>query len=109
DLNLCCPNNMVFISECKAEIWVAKGLLDKAKGTILGHLILSLEDSLSRDCYVEKNGKWLYAVGIQEYRVVCTTPDIASVDVGIILADADGVIRLLMLGKSDLIGDKCQV
>ncbi|GKB59543.1 hypothetical protein Tco_0915729 [Tanacetum coccineum] len=30
------------------------GLLDKAKGNVLGHSILSLEGSLSRDCDVEK-------------------------------------------------------
>ncbi|GJW65925.1 hypothetical protein Tco_0117809 [Tanacetum coccineum] len=91
------------------------GLLDKAKGNILGmeivrdqsgntlrvsqsrfyngklvqtllegHSILSLEGSLSGDCDVEKNGKWscIYAVGSQEYRVVCTRLDIASADVG---------------------------
>ncbi|GJW73729.1 hypothetical protein Tco_0133099 [Tanacetum coccineum] len=49
-----------------------------------GHYTLSLEDSLSRDCDVEKNGKWsyTYAVGSQEYQGVCTRPDIASTDVG---------------------------
>ncbi|PWA42011.1 hypothetical protein CTI12_AA548570 [Artemisia annua] len=109
------PDGMVFSCECKAEIWVTKGLLDKAKGNILGmeiirnqsgntlrgsqsrvhngklvqtllegHSILSLEGSLSGDCDVEKNGKWsyIYAVGSQEYQMVCTRPDIASVDVG---------------------------
>ncbi|GJS33927.1 hypothetical protein Tco_0532309 [Tanacetum coccineum] len=51
-----------------------------------GHSILSLEGSLSRDCNVEKNGKWscIYAVGSQEYRVVCTRLDIASADVGML-------------------------
>ncbi|GKA97052.1 zinc finger, CCHC-type containing protein [Tanacetum coccineum] len=74
---------------CKAEIWATKGLLDKAKGNILGLEIirdqsgntlrvsqsrihneklvltllkgqstLSLKDSLSEDCDVEKNDKW---------------------------------------------------
>ncbi|GJR32323.1 hypothetical protein Tco_1459167 [Tanacetum coccineum] len=40
--------------------------------------------SLSGDCDVEKNGKWscIYAVGSQEYQMVCTRPDIASADVG---------------------------
>ncbi|GKE15363.1 hypothetical protein Tco_1422940, partial [Tanacetum coccineum] len=35
------------------------------------------------DCDVEKNGKWsyTYAVGSQEYQVVCTRPDIASAGV----------------------------
>ncbi|GJY02077.1 hypothetical protein Tco_0360229 [Tanacetum coccineum] len=49
-----------------------------------GHSILSLEGSLSGDCDVEKNGKWscIYAVGSQEYQMVCTRLDIASADVG---------------------------
>nr|GEW11970.1 zinc finger, CCHC-type [Tanacetum cinerariifolium] len=49
-----------------------------------GHFILSLEGTLSEDCGVEKNGKWscIYAVGSQEYQMVCTRPDIASADVG---------------------------
>ncbi|GKE50912.1 hypothetical protein Tco_1486068, partial [Tanacetum coccineum] len=48
-----------------------------------GHSILSLEGSLSRDCDVKNNGKWscIYAVRSQEYQVVCTRPDIASVGV----------------------------
>nr|GEX77331.1 zinc finger, CCHC-type [Tanacetum cinerariifolium] len=51
-----------------------------------GHFILSLEGSLSGDCDVEKNGKWsyIYAVGSQKYQVVCTRPDIASADVGML-------------------------
>ncbi|GJR80159.1 zinc finger, CCHC-type containing protein [Tanacetum coccineum] len=50
-----------------------------------GHSILSLEGSLSRDCDVEKNGKWscIYAVGSQEYQIVCTRLDIASANLGI--------------------------
>ncbi|PWA71473.1 hypothetical protein CTI12_AA280520 [Artemisia annua] len=111
------PDGMVFSCGCKAEIWVTKGLLDKAKGNILGmeiirdqsgntlrgsqsrvhngklvqtllegHSILSLESSLSGDCDVEKNGKlsYTYAVGSREYQMVCTRPDIASVDVGML-------------------------
>ncbi|GJR04430.1 hypothetical protein Tco_0527414 [Tanacetum coccineum] len=57
---------------------------EKLVQTLLeGHFILSLEGSLSRDCDVEKNGKWscIYAVGIQEYQMVCTRLDIASADV----------------------------
>ncbi|GJX10621.1 hypothetical protein Tco_0200480, partial [Tanacetum coccineum] len=48
-----------------------------------GHSILSLGGSLSGDCDVEKNGKWsgIYAVGSQEYQMVCTRLDIASADV----------------------------
>ncbi|GJX99560.1 hypothetical protein Tco_0356579 [Tanacetum coccineum] len=107
-------DDMVFSCGCKAEIWATKGLLDKAKGNVLGmeivrdqsgntlrvsqsrfyngklvqtllegHSILSLEGSLSRDYDVEKNGKWscIYAVGSQEYQMVCTRLDIASADV----------------------------
>lgn len=35
---------------------------------------------------MEKNGKlsYTYAVGSQEYQMVCTRPDIASVDVGML-------------------------
>nr|GFB85068.1 zinc finger, CCHC-type [Tanacetum cinerariifolium] len=51
-----------------------------------GHSILSLEGSLSGDCDVEKNGKWscIYAVGSQEYHMVYTRLDIASVYVGML-------------------------
>ncbi|GKA55084.1 hypothetical protein Tco_0754033 [Tanacetum coccineum] len=57
--------------------------------TVEGHSILSLEDSLSGDCDVEKNGKWsyIYAVGSQEYQMVCTRLDIASADVGSLKAN----------------------
>ncbi|GJX16274.1 zinc finger, CCHC-type containing protein [Tanacetum coccineum] len=69
-----------------AEIWATKGLLDKAKEMYLGHSILSLEGHLSGDCDVEKNSKWscIYAVGSQEYQMVCTRLDIASADVGML-------------------------
>nr|GEV76584.1 zinc finger, CCHC-type [Tanacetum cinerariifolium] len=99
---------------CTTENRATKGLLDKAKGNILGmeivrdqsgntlrvsqsrfcneklvqtlfegQPILSLEGNLSGDCDVEKNGKWscIYAVGSQEYQMVCTRLDIASADV----------------------------
>nr|GEW88224.1 zinc finger, CCHC-type [Tanacetum cinerariifolium] len=51
-----------------------------------GHSILLLGGSLSGDCDVEKNGKWscIYAVGSQEYQMVCTRLDIASADVGML-------------------------
>ncbi|GKA63559.1 hypothetical protein Tco_0763165 [Tanacetum coccineum] len=51
-----------------------------------GHSILSLEGSLSGDCDVEKKGKWscIYAVGSQEYQMVCTRLDITSADVGML-------------------------
>ncbi|GJX36612.1 hypothetical protein Tco_0248169, partial [Tanacetum coccineum] len=118
-------DDMVFSCGCKAEICATKGLLDKAKGNVLGmeiakdhsgntlrvsqsrfyngklvqtllegHSILSLEGSLSGDCDVEKNGdcdvekngKWscIYAVGSQEYQMVCTRLDIASANVGML-------------------------
>ncbi|PWA82191.1 zinc finger, CCHC-type [Artemisia annua] len=115
-------DGMVFSCGCKSEIWVTKGLLDKAKGNILGieiirdqsgntlrgsqsrfhngklvqtllegHSILSLEGSLSVHCDVEKNAKWsyTYAVGSREYQMVCTRPDIASVDVEACKVDKD--------------------
>nr|GEV21342.1 zinc finger, CCHC-type [Tanacetum cinerariifolium] len=51
-----------------------------------GHFIMSLVGSLSGDDDVEKNGKWpcIYAVGSQEYQMVCTRLYIASADVGIL-------------------------
>ncbi|GJS01851.1 hypothetical protein Tco_0318359 [Tanacetum coccineum] len=51
-----------------------------------GHFILSLEGSLSGDCDVEKNCKWscIYAVGSQEYQMVCMRPDIASAGVNML-------------------------
>ncbi|GJZ82865.1 zinc finger, CCHC-type containing protein [Tanacetum coccineum] len=61
---------------------------EKLVQTLLeGHSILSLEGSLSGDCDVEKNGKWscIYAVGSQEYQMVCTRLDIASADVAMML------------------------
>ncbi|GKA66806.1 hypothetical protein Tco_0766614 [Tanacetum coccineum] len=56
---------------------------EKLVQTLLkGHFILSLEGSLSGDCDMEKNGKLscIYAVGSQEYQVVCTRLDITSAD-----------------------------
>ncbi|GJU43342.1 zinc finger, CCHC-type containing protein [Tanacetum coccineum] len=95
----------------QAEIWVTKGLLDKAKGNVLGIEIIRdqsgntlrvSQSSLSRDCDVEKNGKWsyTYAVESQVYQGVCTRPDIASADVGVELnrvavnCDNQGAIHL---------------
>ncbi|GKA43038.1 zinc finger, CCHC-type containing protein [Tanacetum coccineum] len=57
---------------------------EKLVQTLLkGHSILSLEGSLSGDYDVEKNGKWscIYAVGSEEYQMVCMRLDIASADV----------------------------
>ncbi|GKB15700.1 zinc finger, CCHC-type containing protein [Tanacetum coccineum] len=76
-------DDIVFSYGCKAEIWPTKGLLDKAKGNVLGMEIMMDQ---SEDCDVGKNSKWscIYAVGSQEYHVVCTRPDIASADVGML-------------------------
>ncbi|GJV78122.1 hypothetical protein Tco_1509706 [Tanacetum coccineum] len=76
-------DDMGFSCGCKAEIWATKGLLDKAKGNILG---MEIVRDQSGDSDVEKNGKWscIYAVGSQEYQMVCTRPDIASADVGML-------------------------
>ncbi|GKC73438.1 hypothetical protein Tco_1119321 [Tanacetum coccineum] len=94
-------DDMGFSCGCKAEIWATKGLLDKAKGNILGMKIVkdqsgnTLRGSLSGDCDVEKNGKWscIYAVGSQEYQMVCTRPNIALADVGML----DGFDRGLQI------------
>nr|GEY76608.1 zinc finger, CCHC-type [Tanacetum cinerariifolium] len=56
-----CVQQRLQENQCKAEIWVTKGLLVKAKGNILG-----LEIIKDR------------SVGSQEYQVVYTRPDIAS-------------------------------
>ncbi|GJS47804.1 hypothetical protein Tco_0597925 [Tanacetum coccineum] len=85
-------DGMVFFCGCKAEIWVTKGLMVKAKGNVLG---MEIVRDQSGDYDVEKNGKWsyIYAVGSQEYQVVCTRPDIASVGVDIL----DGFDRRLQI------------
>nr|GEW16823.1 zinc finger, CCHC-type [Tanacetum cinerariifolium] len=60
---------------------------EKLVQTLLeGHFMLSLEGSLSRDCDVEKNGKWscIYAVGSHKYQMICTRLDITSADVGVL-------------------------
>ncbi|GJU50878.1 zinc finger, CCHC-type containing protein [Tanacetum coccineum] len=126
-------DDMVFSCGCKAEIWVTKGLLDKAKRNVLGikiirdqsgntlrvsqsrfynrklvqtllegRFILSMEGSLSRDCDVEKNGKWsyTYAVESQVYQGVCTRPDIASADVGMY----DRMLHMMALLTTDEAG-----
>ncbi|GJV91428.1 hypothetical protein Tco_1539241 [Tanacetum coccineum] len=102
-------DDMIFSCGCKDEIWASKGLLDKAMENVLGMEIVKdqsgntlrvsqsgfyngklvqtlLEGSLSRDCDVEKNGKWscIYAVGSPKYQMVCTRLDIASADVGML-------------------------
>ncbi|GJR62172.1 hypothetical protein Tco_1504334 [Tanacetum coccineum] len=78
----CSDDNDVYYWEYTPAESGYKGLLDKAKGNVLGIEIISL----LRDCDVEKNGKWscIYAVGSQEYQMVCTRLDIASADVGML-------------------------
>nr|GFA12044.1 zinc finger, CCHC-type [Tanacetum cinerariifolium] len=80
--------DMVFLANARARSRLPRVCWIKQREMYLtlleGHSILSLEGSLSRDCDVEKNGKWscIYAVGSQEYQMVCTRPDIASTYVG---------------------------
>ncbi|GKA34353.1 retrovirus-related pol polyprotein from transposon TNT 1-94, partial [Tanacetum coccineum] len=68
-----------------AEIWVTKGLLDKAKGNILGmEIVRDQSGNTLRGTVMWKrmvNGH-IYAVESQVYQGVCTRPDIASADVG---------------------------
>ncbi|PWA96181.1 hypothetical protein CTI12_AA042570 [Artemisia annua] len=51
-----------------------------------GHSTLSLEGSLSgnRDEEKKSKGSCIYVVGSHKYQVVCTRPDIASADVGML-------------------------
>nr|GEY90240.1 retrovirus-related Pol polyprotein from transposon TNT 1-94 [Tanacetum cinerariifolium] len=82
---------------------IQKGLLAKAKENILSMEIVmdhsgnTLRVSQSRDCDVEKNGKWscIYAVRSQEYQMVCTRLDIASADVGSLKANFQHMEALL--------------
>ncbi|GKB97173.1 hypothetical protein Tco_0983310, partial [Tanacetum coccineum] len=68
---------------CEDEIWATKGLLDKAKGNVLG---MEIVRDQSGDCDMEKNGKLscIYAVSSQEYQMVCTRLDIAYSNVGML-------------------------
>ncbi|GJZ51278.1 hypothetical protein Tco_0605793, partial [Tanacetum coccineum] len=82
-------DDMVFLADARLRSWLPRSRIhnEKLVQTLLkGHFILSLEGSLSGDCDVEKNGKWscIYAVGSQEYQMVCTRLDIASADVGML-------------------------
>nr|GEZ28820.1 hypothetical protein [Tanacetum cinerariifolium] len=72
--------------EAEVEIWATKGLLDKVKKNVLG---MEIVRDQSGDCDVKKNDKWscIYAVGSQEYQMVCTRLDIASADVGSLKAN----------------------
>nr|GEY93817.1 zinc finger, CCHC-type [Tanacetum cinerariifolium] len=79
---------MAITGDVRLRSWLPRVCWIKQKEMYLtlleGHSILSLKGSLSGDCDVEKNGKWSwkYAVGSQEYQMVCTILDIASADVG---------------------------
>ncbi|GJV24293.1 hypothetical protein Tco_1376988 [Tanacetum coccineum] len=75
-------------SEWKYSEGVTVQVLQREVGTdfVGGTLHTVVGGSLSGDCDVEKNGKWscIYAVGSQEYQMVCTRLDIASEDVGML-------------------------
>nr|GEX24292.1 zinc finger, CCHC-type [Tanacetum cinerariifolium] len=104
-------DGMVFSYGCKAEIWVTKGLLDKAKGNVLGMEIV--KDQSGNNLRVSQsmfyNGKLVQTmldghsilslegslsgnydvenngkVESQEYQMVCTRLNIASTDVGML-------------------------
>nr|GEZ48837.1 zinc finger, CCHC-type [Tanacetum cinerariifolium] len=82
-------NGMVFSCGCKAGIWVTQGLLDKAKGNVLG--IEIFKDQIQNTQMVSQsrfyNKKlWSYAcvVDSQGYHGVCTRPNIVSADVGML-------------------------
>ncbi|GKA84946.1 hypothetical protein Tco_0806600 [Tanacetum coccineum] len=70
----------------QAEIWDTKGLLYKAKEKCTWYEDRQGSECLSGDYDVEINGKWscIYAVGSQEYQVVCTRLDMASANVGML-------------------------
>nr|GEW24979.1 hypothetical protein [Tanacetum cinerariifolium] len=73
--------------KCSDDNDATKGLLDKAKGNVLGmEIVKNQSSSLSGDCDVENNGKWscIYAVRSQEYQMVCMILDIASANVGML-------------------------
>nr|GEW23475.1 histone H3.2-like [Tanacetum cinerariifolium] len=77
----------------KAEIWVTKGLLVKVNGHVLGLEIIKDQSVGSQEYHVICTRPDIASVGVdmldgfdrvesQEYHVVCTRPGIASVDVG---------------------------
>ncbi|GJU63012.1 hypothetical protein Tco_1244847 [Tanacetum coccineum] len=85
-------------SEWKYSEGVTVQVLQREVGTdfVGGTLHTVVGGSLSGDCDVEKNGKWscIYAVGSQEYQMVCTRLDMASEDVGML----DKFDRGLLIG-----------
>nr|GEU66072.1 RNA-directed DNA polymerase, eukaryota, reverse transcriptase zinc-binding domain protein [Tanacetum cinerariifolium] len=83
-------NNTVASMVAGKAVMTATTITKSMHQTLLeGHSILSLEGSLSWDYDVKKNGKWscIYAVGIQEYQMVCTRLDTAFADVGSLKAN----------------------
>nr|GEU57599.1 zinc finger, CCHC-type [Tanacetum cinerariifolium] len=82
---MCMCSAMVAGNAVKTTMAIT-GSMHQVQNFLEGHSILSLEGSLSRDCDVKNNCKWsfIYAVGSQEYQMVCTRLDIASADVGIL-------------------------
>ncbi|GKB63432.1 hypothetical protein Tco_0919618 [Tanacetum coccineum] len=79
-------DDMVFLADARLRSRLPRVCWIKQREMYLGHSILSLEGSLSGDCDVKENGKWscIYAVGSQVYQGVCTRPDMALVDVGML-------------------------
>ncbi|GJR70039.1 hypothetical protein Tco_0016104 [Tanacetum coccineum] len=69
--------------ESKAEILVAKGLLDEAKEHIPGIKIFK-NQSGNHDEEKKSKGSCIYEVVSDDYLVVCTRLDISSVDVGVL-------------------------
>ncbi|GKE08365.1 hypothetical protein Tco_1411916, partial [Tanacetum coccineum] len=63
----------------QAEIWGTKDLLVKAKGNVLGMEII--RDQSGTVMWKRMASGHIYAVGSQEYQMVCTRPDIASTSV----------------------------
>nr|GEZ49714.1 zinc finger, CCHC-type [Tanacetum cinerariifolium] len=74
DVYVLSNNDMVFSCGCKAEIWATKGLLDKAKENVLGMEVVKNQSGYT--LRVSQSSL--------EYQMVCTRPDIASTDVGIL-------------------------
>nr|GEU95378.1 retrovirus-related Pol polyprotein from transposon TNT 1-94 [Tanacetum cinerariifolium] len=69
-------DDMVFSCGCKAEIWATKGLLDKAKGNILGMKIVRDQSG-----YTLRMSWSRFSNEKLEYQMVCTILDIAFADV----------------------------
>ncbi|GJT88627.1 hypothetical protein Tco_1070344 [Tanacetum coccineum] len=68
--------------DARSDVYVLSNSCKKYSDDIDGYYW----ESTPGDCDVEKNGKWscIYAVGSQEYQMVCARLDIASADVGML-------------------------